>query len=94
MTIYIGNIPYNMKEQNLIDVFKEFGSVESAKVIIDKKARRSKGYGFIEMKNPVEEKTAIEALNGKEIGGRKVKVNLANPKKEREEEKGSVEDSI
>ncbi len=86
MTIYIGNIPYNMKEQNLIDVFKEFGSVESAKVIIDKKTRRSKGYGFVEMQNSSDEENAIEALNGKEIGGRKVKVNLANPKKEKEEE--------
>lgn len=84
MTIYIGNIPYNMKEQNLIDVFKEFGAVESAKVIIDKKTRRSKGYGFVEMKDSRDEENAIEALNGKEIGGRKVKVNIANPKKETE----------
>lgn len=85
MTIYIGNIPYSMKEQNLIDVFQEFGPVDSAKVIIDKKTRRSKGYGFVEMKNEGDEDEAVEALNGKEIGGRKVKVSKANPKKESEE---------
>jgi cold-inducible RNA-binding protein len=85
MTIYIGNIPYTMKEQDLIDVFQEFGPVDSAKVIIDKKTRRSKGYGFVEMKNEGDEDEAVEALNGKEIGGRKVKVSKANPKKESEE---------
>lgn len=85
MTIYIGNIPYSMKEQDLIDVFQEFGPVDSAKVIIDKKTRRSKGYGFVEMKNEGDEDEAVEALNGKEIGGRKVKVSKANPKKESEE---------
>lgn len=73
-----------MKEQDLIDVFQEFGPVDSAKVIIDKKTRRSKGYGFVEMKNEGDEDEAVEALNGKEIGGRKVKVSKANPKKESE----------
>ncbi|MDP4207771.1 MAG: RNA-binding protein [Bacteroidota bacterium] len=82
MTIYIGNIPYTMKEQNLIDVFQEFGPVESAKVIIDKKTKRSKGYGFVEMHNEADELTAIEALNSQDLGGRKVKVSRANPKKE------------
>lgn len=82
MTIYIGNIPYSMKEQNLIDVFQEFGPVESAKVIIDKKTKRSKGYGFIEMRNEKDEDTAVESMNGQDLGGRKVKVSKANPKKE------------
>lgn len=84
MTIYIGNIPYSMKEQDLIDVFQEFGPVESAKVIIDKKTKRSKGYGFVEMQNEKEELDAIEGVNGRELGGRKVKVSKANPKKETE----------
>ena len=82
MTIYIGNIPYTMKEQNLIDVFQEFGSVESAKVIIDKKTKRSKGYGFVEMVNETDELAAVESMNGQDLGGRKVKVSRANPKKE------------
>lgn len=82
MTIYIGNIPYTMKEQNLIDVFQEFGPVESAKVIIDKKTKRSKGYGFIEMKEESDEQAAVDAMNGQDMGGRKVKVSRTNPKKE------------
>lgn len=82
MTIYIGNIPYSMKEQDLIDIFQEFGPVESAKVIIDKKTKRSKGYGFIEMKEESDEQAAVDAMNGKDVGGRKVKVSRANPKKE------------
>ena len=85
MTIYIGNIPYTMKEQNLIDVFQEFGQVESAKVIIDKKTKRSKGYGFVDMQTETDEHAAVEAMNGLEIGGRKIKVSLANPKKEPEQ---------
>lgn len=84
MTIYIGNIPYTMKDQNLVDLFQEFGSVESAKVIVDKKTKRSKGYGFIVMKNSTDEETAILEMNGKDVGGRKVKVSKANPKKEEE----------
>jgi RNA recognition motif-containing protein len=84
MTIYIGNIPYSTKEQNLIDIFQEFGPVESAKVIIDKKTKRSKGYGFVEMQSEKDEDAAVEALNGQEIGDRKVKVSKANPKKEQE----------
>lgn len=82
MTVYIGNIPYSVKEQDLIEVFKEFGPVGSAKVIIDKKTRRSKGYGFVEMENPSDEQSAVDALNGQDLGGRKIKVSLANPKKE------------
>jgi cold-inducible RNA-binding protein len=87
MTIYIGNIPYSMKEQDMVDVFKEFGPVESAKVIIDKKTKHSKGYGFVEMKDKSDEQAAVEALNGRDLGGRKVKVSLANPKKEFTESK-------
>ena len=84
MAIYIGNIPYSMKDQDLVDVFQEFGPVSSAKVIVDKKTKRSKGYGFIEMKDPADEDAAVDGINGKEVGGRKVKVSKANPKKETE----------
>lgn len=84
MTIYIGNIPYSTKEQNLIEVFQEFGPVQTAKVIIDKKTKRSKGYGFVEMVNEQDEVAAVEALNGQDLGGRKVKVSRANPKKDPE----------
>lgn len=84
MTIYIGNIPYSMKEENLIEVFQEYGPVESAKVIVDKKSNRSKGYGFVEMKSEADEQVAINEMNGKDLGGRKIKVSKANPKKETE----------
>jgi RNA recognition motif-containing protein len=75
-----------MKEQNLIDVFQEFGPVESAKIIIDKKTKRSKGYGFVEMQSESSEDKSVEAMNGQDLGGRKVKVSKANPKKELEEQ--------
>jgi RNA recognition motif-containing protein len=81
MTIYIGNIPYSINDQDLSDVFNQFGQVESSKVIVDKKTKRSKGYGFIVLKDPENESTAIIEMNGKDIGGRKVKVSEANPKK-------------
>ena len=73
-----------MKEQNLVEVFQEYGPVESAKVIIDKKTKRSKGYGFVEMANEQDEVAAVEAVNGQEVGGRKVKVSKANPRKDTE----------
>ena len=84
MTVYIGNIPYTMTEPELIDVFLEFGPVDSAKIISDKKTNRSKGYGFIEMISPTDEATAVEALNGRDVGGRKVKVSLAKPRQAKE----------
>lgn len=84
MTIYIGNIPYSMRDQNLTEVFQDFGQVESAKVIVDKKTKRSKGYGFVVMQNESDEEIAVNEMNGKEVGGRKVKVSKANPKKEEE----------
>lgn len=84
MTIYIGNIPYSMKDQDLSEAFQDYGPVESAKVIIDKKTKRSKGYGFVVMKHENDEDVAVSEMNGKEVGGRKVKVSKANPKKEEE----------
>jgi cold-inducible RNA-binding protein len=82
MTIYIGNISYSMKEEELADFFKDFGTVKSVKIITDKYSGRSKGYGFVEMDDEADCDAAIEALNGKEIGGRNIKVNKAHPQKE------------
>lgn len=81
MSIYVGNIPYAMKESDLENVFHEFGTVVSAKIITDKLSGRSKGYGFVELENEADEEAAIEALNGKEISGRNLKVNKANQKR-------------
>ncbi len=81
MTIYIGNIPYSMKETDIEQLFAEFGQVMSVKIITDKFTHRSKGYGFIEMENETEGEKAILNLNGKDILGRNLKVNRANPRK-------------
>jgi RNA recognition motif-containing protein len=83
MNIYVGNLSYNMQESELKETFEEYGAVESAKIIIDRMTNRSKGFGFVEMPDDEEAKTAISELDGKEIGGRPLKVNEARPKEER-----------
>ena len=80
MNIYVGNLPYSTTDADLQAMFQEFGSVQSAKVIIDRETHRSKGFGFVEMANSDEANKAIEALNGNEIGGRQVRVNEARPR--------------
>jgi len=81
MTIYIGNIPYSLKETDIEQLFAEFGSVVSVKIITDKFTHRSKGYGFVEMENEQEGARAVENLGGKEVLGRNLKVSRANPRK-------------
>lgn len=80
MNIYVGNLNYNLTEDELKQVFEEFGEVSSAKIIIDKYSGRGKGFGFVEMANDEEASAAIEALNDKEVGGRNMKVNQAREK--------------
>jgi RNA recognition motif-containing protein len=82
MNIYVGNLHYDVDEEFLKTVFGEYGVVESAKIIIDKYSGKSKGFGFIEMTNEEESLKAIEALNGKEVKGRNLKVNQAREKSE------------
>lgn len=84
MTIYIGNIPYSLKETDIEQMFAEFGAVTSVKIITDKFTHRSKGYGFVEMENDSEGEKAIEGLEGKEVLGRNLKVSRANPRKTEE----------
>ncbi len=83
MNVYVGNLSYQMSESGLKDVFSEFGSVDSAKIITDRDTGRSKGFGFIEMPNNEEAQAAISALEGKEIDGRNLKVNEAKPREDR-----------
>ncbi len=85
MTIYIGNIPYSLKEADIEQLFAEFGSVLSVKIISDKFTHRSKGYGFVEMENEAEGEKAIENLNGRDVLGRNLKVSRANPRKNKRE---------
>ncbi len=80
MNIYVGNLSYKVSDQDLLEVFEEFGTVTSAKVIKDRDTGRSKGFAFVEMENDDDAQTAIEELDGAEIDGRAVKVNKARPK--------------
>ncbi|GHB82477.1 RNA recognition motif domain-containing protein [Persicitalea jodogahamensis] len=75
MDIYVGSLPFKMKEEDLRETFEEFGEVTSAKIIMDKMTRQSKGFGFVEMPNEAEAKLAIEKLHGQEIMGRALIVN-------------------
>jgi len=81
--IYVGNLAYSFNDETLQNLFSEFGSVESAKVITDRDTGRSKGFGFVEMANDEEAKNAINSLNEKEVDGRKIKVNEAKPQEKR-----------
>ncbi len=80
MNIYIGNISYKVSEEELQHEFESFGQVESSKIITDQYSGRSKGFGFVEMPNEAEAESAIEKLNGRELKGRKIKVNKARPR--------------
>jgi RNA recognition motif-containing protein len=83
MNIYVGNLSYEVSDDQLREVFEAYGTVSSAKVISDKYSGRSKGFGFVEMDDDNEAKSAIEDLDGAEIDGRAVKVNEARPREER-----------
>lgn len=80
MNIYVGNLSYKVSDQELMEIFSEFGEVISAKVIKDRESGRSKGFGFVEMANESEAQKAINELDGSEINSRTVKVNKARPK--------------
>ena len=81
MNIYIGNLDYKVNEKELEDMFAEYGTVGSAKIIMDKYNGRSKGFGFVEMENQDEAKKAITELNGAVVESRQITVNEAKPRK-------------
>lgn len=83
MNIYVGNLPYSTNRDELKELFAAFGEVNAARIVNDRETGRSKGFGFVEMNSDDEARAAIEALNGKEVGGRKVVVNEARPREER-----------
>lgn len=83
MNIYVGNLPYSVKDEDLREIFAGVGAVDSARVIADRFTGQSKGFGFVEMTNDNEAQRAISEINGKEIDGRQIKVNEARPKTER-----------
>ena len=82
MNIYVGNLSYEVTDEDLRTLFEEFGEVDRANVINDKYSGRSKGFGFVEMPSAEEAKAAIDDLNGKELKGREINVNEARPRPE------------
>ena len=83
MNIYVGNLPYNMKSEDLKKMFADFGEVAEASLIMDKFSGQSKGFGFVEMPNNSEADTAIKALNKQMMEGRAIKVNQAEKRDKR-----------
>jgi len=83
MNIYVGNLPYNVTEDDLREAFSEFGEITSATLISDKFSGQSKGFGFVEMGNNSEADAAIKALNESSFKGRNIKVNQAKPRGDR-----------
>ena len=80
MDIYVGNLPYSTTDEDLKDLFGAHGEVASARVVIDRMSGRSKGFGFVEMADQAQAQQAIEALNGHETDGRRLRVNESQPK--------------
>ncbi len=83
MNIYVGNLSYEITEEDLRLAFEQFGAVESVNIIKDKFSGQSKGFGFVEMTSKTEGQSAIDGLNGKEKKGRTLKVNEARPRSEK-----------
>ncbi|MGH7185988.1 MAG: RNA recognition motif domain-containing protein [Pseudomonadota bacterium] len=78
--LYVGNLAYSVRDEHLQQRFAEFGSVTSAKVMMDRETGRSKGFGFVEMSSPAEAEASIRGMNGQSIDGRAIVVNEAKPK--------------
>ena len=83
MKLYVGNLAYSIGDADLQTTFEEYGTVDSAVVIMDRDSGRSKGFGFVEMADRDEGQNAIDSLNGQELDGRKLVVNEARPKASR-----------
>ena len=81
--LYVGNLPYSVRDGDLEQAFGQFGSVTSAKVMMERDTGRSKGFGFVEMGSDDEAQSAINGMNGQPLGGRSVVVNEARPMEER-----------
>jgi cold-inducible RNA-binding protein len=77
--IYVGNLPFSATSESLNEMFSQFGTVDSAKIVMDRETGRSKGFGFVEMSSGDEAAAAIEKLNGSDLGGRSLVVNEARP---------------
>lgn len=81
--LYVGNLPYSYNDDSLKELFASYGEVLSSVIITDRATNRSKGFGFVELEDDAQATKAIEEINGKEIDGRNVVVNVARPREER-----------
>ncbi len=81
--IYVGNLSFDVSDAQLQEAFGAHGTVNKANVVTDRETGRSRGFGFVEMANDEEGKAAIEALNGSDLGGRAITVNVAKPREDR-----------
>jgi RNA recognition motif-containing protein len=81
--LYVGNLAYSVRDESLQSAFGQFGTVTSAKVMMDRETGRSKGFGFVEMGNDAEAQAAINGMNGQPLEGRPLVVNEARPREER-----------
>jgi len=88
MNIYVGNLSYEVNDEDLQEAFKAFGQVESVRIIKDKYSGQPKGFGFVEMPSKAEGQSAIDGLNGKELKGRTLNVNEARPRTESRDGRG------
>ena len=77
--LYVGNLPYSFRDQDLEDTFSAFGAVQSAKVMMERDSGRSKGFGFVEMADAAQAQAAINGVHGQNFGGRDLVVNIARP---------------
>jgi cold-inducible RNA-binding protein len=83
MKLYVGNLAYSITDADMQSTFEDYGTVDSAVVIMDRDSGRSKGFGFVEMSDEAEAKAAMAGLDGKDIDGRALKVNEARPREDR-----------
>jgi RNA recognition motif-containing protein len=81
--LYVGNLSYNMTEQELHTLFSEVGEVSSVAIIVDRMSGKSKGFGFVEMSSEAEAQSAIQQLNGREVNNRSIRVSEAHAPRER-----------
>ena len=81
--LYVGNLSYNVRDEDLQQAFAQYGGVSSAKVMMDRDTGRSKGFGFVEMSSDAEAQSAINGMNGQALDGRAIVVNEARPREER-----------
>lgn len=93
MAIYVGNLSYKVTQEDLTDIFAEYGSVKRVQLMIDRETGRSRGFSFVEMETDAEEDAAIEALDGAEWMGREMKVNKARPREDNRRRSGGSGDS-